>query len=60
MEDKLAKAFNEWLRRFIETPEEYSREFETVNEYLGDIAENSEPRYGTECANYIRKLMTEV
>ena len=30
MQRTVAQAFNEWMRRYIETPEQFAREFQVV------------------------------
>lgn len=57
---KLAKAFNEWMRRYTDTPEQFDREWQTVAEFLKDKAEGREPSYGETCAAYLERLLTEV
>lgn len=59
-EEVLVKAFNEWMRRFIDEPERYYREFEEVIEFISEEKEGVEPSYGQKCAPYLIKLMQEV
>lgn len=60
-EQNFAKAFNEWMRRYTDEPDRFSREFESVIEFLEDIKNDSdEPRYGVECAAYFMKILEEV
>ena len=56
---QMVKAFNEWMRRFIEEPDRYNREFESVNQFLADEANGVEPTYGERCTGYMVKLMCE-
>lgn len=51
---------NEWMRRFIEEPEKFSREFQSVQEFLTDEAAGREPSYGETCAVYQFKLLDEM
>ena len=51
---------NEWMRRYIEQPEQFSREFESVTSFLKDEAEGREPSYGERCAAYQFKLLDEM
>lgn len=52
-------ALNEWMRRYIENPKEFSAEFQTVQEFLADEAEGKEPSYGETGAEYMFRLLEE-
>jgi len=52
-------ALNEWMRRYIETPEAFGREFREVQEFLADQAAGREPSYGEACVAYMEKLIGE-
>lgn len=54
------KTFNEWMRRYIDEPERFSREFQTVQDFLTDEAAGKEPSYGEACAAYQFKLLDEM
>jgi hypothetical protein len=56
---KLAAAFNEWMRRYTENPEEFTREFQTVQEFLAAKSSGKEPSYGEHCAEYLLTLVGE-
>lgn len=56
---QMAKCFNEWMRRFIEYPERFEREFVTVAEFLKDDGEGREPTYGETCAAYMETLAAD-
>ena len=58
-QDQMVKAFNEWMRRYIEEPERFEREFQSVDRFLKDEAEGQEPTYGDSCARYIEELVAE-
>ena len=58
--DETVKLSNEWMRRYIEEPDRFSREFQTVTEFLKDEAEGREPSYGESCAAYIFSLQDEM
>jgi hypothetical protein len=58
--EQLAKAFNEWMRRFIDEPEKFAREWESVRWFLEDEKEGVEPTYGDECVTYLEKLAAEL
>jgi hypothetical protein len=53
---KLVEGFNEWMRRFIETPDEFQREFEEVRAYAMALSEGKTPSYGHECVAYLETL----
>lgn len=57
---QMVKCFNEWMRRFIDEPDAFAREFTAVNEFLKDKADGREPTYGEACAAYMQKLSAEV
>lgn len=56
----IAKAFNEWMRRYTETPKEFEAEFESVIAFLKEQNEGKEPSYGEECAEYLFKICNEL
>lgn len=49
-------AFNEWMKRYIETPEDFEREFQAVQ---GFQSSKGKPSYGKNCTNYLAKLIAE-
>jgi hypothetical protein len=51
---------NEWMRRFIEEPENFEREFRTVQEFLKAAADGRDPDYGDICAAYRFQLLDEM
>lgn len=55
----VARAFNEWMRRYIEEPERFKREFQAVREYLDANALGVEPTYGETSAEFLDQLMSE-
>jgi hypothetical protein len=55
----MAQAFNEWMRRYIEEPERFAREWQTVEEFKADESAGIEPDYGATCEAYLRGLMGE-
>lgn len=57
---QMAVCFNEWMRRFIEDPAGFAREFEGVNAFLAEQADGQEPSYGENCAAYMAKLAAEL
>lgn len=57
--EQMVKAFNEWMRRFIEEPERFGREFQSVHEYQTELAKGVEPSYGQDCSAYLNQLVQE-
>lgn len=57
---QMAKCFNEWMRRFIDEPDRFEREFQSVNDFLAAEAEGKEPTYGETCASYMVQIAEEV
>lgn len=56
----MAKAFNEWMRRYIEEPERFEREFRAVENFKREESEGAEPSYGEACAAYMAQLAGEI
>lgn len=54
-----SQAFNEWMRRYIEKPEEFQAEFQAVIEFLKSASAGKEPDYGQTASAYLDKLMAE-
>ena len=52
---KIAAAFQLWMKKFTENPEEFEHEFQAVQDFLSDEAE-----YGEVMAEYFTKLLEEV
>lgn len=59
---EIAAALNEWMRRFIEEPERFERDFETVRKFEHEQASepDQEPSYGTVCSAYLLKIHQEL
>ena len=57
---EIAAALNEWQRRYIDEPERFQREFQTVAEFLAQEANGDVPSYGTEGAAYLLKIHGEL
>lgn len=56
----LAKAFNEWMRRYAEDPEAFERDWQTVQTFLAERSAGKTPTYGEICAAYLEQLLTTV
>lgn len=59
-ETVIAAVSNEWMRRYIEEPEQFKREFEAVQDFLRQENNGEEPTYGQECAAYMLRLASEM
>lgn len=53
-------AFNEWMRLFTEQPEEFSHQWQTVQDYLSAIVDGEVPTYGETCAAFFAQLVEKV
>ena len=60
IEPQMVAAFNEWMRRYIEEPERYEREIQTVRQFLEEDGLYVEASYGRECAAYLIRLSKEL
>jgi hypothetical protein len=58
--DVMAKCFNEWMRRYVEEPERFEAEFQTVQRFCAEMSGGKEPSYGDECAEYMRRIRTDL
>lgn len=59
-EEDMRRTLNEWIRRFIEEPERFKREFRYVAEFLAAEREGREPEYGERGAAYQFQLLDEI
>lgn len=59
-QEQTAACFNEWMRRYIDEPERFSREIQDVQDFLRAEASGQEPSYGAECAAYLAKLHADL
>lgn len=57
---QMAACFNEWMRRYIDEPARFAREFEAVNQFLADERNGVEPTYGETSAAYMEQLARDV
>lgn len=60
MHKNLARLFNEWMRRFIDEPEKFARDFETVQLYLAQASKGEPTTYGDACTAYLNVLAAEL
>lgn len=56
----MAKAFNEWMRRYIDEPERFEAEFRSVMAFEAAESEGKEPDYGTNCASYLESILGDL
>ncbi len=56
---RLVRAFNGWLRRTIENPEQFAREWQTVVQFRDQCSVGEPPSYGQDCASYLLELLDE-
>lgn len=58
--EQMEAAFNEWMRRYIEEPERFDREFQVISKFLMEQDEQCiEPNYGRSCVAYLTQLIFE-
>lgn len=53
-------ANNEWLRRFIEEPERFEREFKMVTRFQTDLACGRTPSYGERIVAYEESIVADM
>jgi hypothetical protein len=54
----MARAFDEWTRRYVEAPEEFEAQFKTIERFKRQGGHKGKPTTdGDVCAAYLRKLM---
>jgi hypothetical protein len=59
-ETVVARAFNEWMRRYTEEPERFEAEMVTVERFLAEQAGGIEPTYGETSARYLLNIIAEI
>ena len=58
--EQMARAFNEWMRRFVDDPDRFEHEFKTIGEYLKEANNGGVPSYGEQSTAYMEKLINEM
>lgn len=53
-------AFNEWMRRYIEEPERFEREWKTVGKYITERGSGTTPSYGESSTAYLQGIIVEL
>jgi hypothetical protein len=59
-QEQLAAALNELMRRYIEEPDKFEREFQAVGQFVAQEAAGETPSYGLNCSAYLLKLSDEL
>jgi len=54
-DSEMAAAFNTWMRRYIDNPEMFERDWQSVKRYLDEEREG-EPTYGQTCTALLQGL----
>jgi hypothetical protein len=54
---QLAAAFNEWMRRYTENPEQFAREWQAILDFKLARIHDNEPIYGAQCAEYLLSII---
>ena len=54
---KEAWAHNEWLRMYIQEPETFLADFQTVTEFLNETSSGKAPSYGERCEAFMNELI---
>lgn len=57
--DVMARAFNEWMRRFVEEPERFEREFATASRFAAET-QSGEPSYGRTSVAYLESILEDL
>ena len=58
--DLIAKAFNEWMRRYTDEPERFESDAVTVKKFLAEAQGETEPSYGQSQTAYLAMLCDEI
>lgn len=56
---QMVQCFNEWMRRVVEEPRRFEREFEQVSLLVAAQCNGREPTYGETSAAYMMQLAAE-
>ena len=52
-----AAAFNQWMQNFIDNPEGYKGEWDSIRQFL-DTKDGAEPDYGQSCVALLERLLS--
>jgi len=56
---RVAEAFNSWMVRYLQHPEQFSREWQAVGEFASQREHGIKPTYGEVCVAYLKQLIAE-
>jgi hypothetical protein len=59
-QEMMARAFNEWMRRFVENPEQFEHQWQAVSDFLAERSGGKEPTYGERAAAYLVAVAAEL
>lgn len=52
-------AFNEWMRLYIEEPDNFLHTWTSIKEFQEEEESGEEPSYGKDCTRFLLKLVQE-
>lgn len=52
--------FNEWMRRYTDEPEQFEREWQSVQQFLEEEKNGVQPSYGESCTRYFETIADEM
>jgi hypothetical protein len=55
--EKIADAFNVWIDRYMNHPEEFCWEFQEASLFNAERLAGKQPSYGASCANYLKSII---
>lgn len=58
--EMMARAFNEWMRRYTEDPRAFEAEFQTVQRFLKEKSDGVEPSYGEASVECLHRIAEEL
>jgi len=56
---ELVDAFNKWMDNYINHPEDFRREFQSIVQHLEEKKAGKEPTYGDRVTEYLLALLLE-
>lgn len=59
-ESTMVIAFNAWMRDYIDHPEKFLREWESVTAFLKEQGDGREPSYGERAMEALKRYMRQV
>jgi hypothetical protein len=55
-----SNGFNEWMRRFVDDPERFEHEWQTVHRFCKEKKKGKEPTYGENSCRYLAQIEKEL